>query len=145
MVTWRVKTWPVPLFERLLPRHMQIVYAINAKILLDARKEKGFSDAEIRSISLIVDITNYVMIELGQPIHGYDLDTLTGGLIVRRAQAGEKLVTLDDVIHGRVRLAVMAYLSGAGSADFGEIRRVANFVESRGQASQQLVTANMEH
>ncbi|MGY4860190.1 phenylalanine--tRNA ligase subunit beta [Cryobacterium sp. AP23] len=52
--------------------------------------------AGIRSISLIVDITNYVMIELGQPIHGYDLDKLTGGLTVRRAQPGEKLVTLDD-------------------------------------------------
>ncbi|WP_374007589.1 phenylalanine--tRNA ligase subunit beta [Leifsonia sp. LS-T14] len=52
--------------------------------------------AGIRSISLIVDITNYVMLELGQPIHGYDLDKLTGGIIVRRATAGEKLVTLDD-------------------------------------------------
>ena len=35
----RLKRWPVPLFERLLPRHMQIVYAINAKILPEARKE----------------------------------------------------------------------------------------------------------
>ncbi|ANL35794.1 MULTISPECIES: glycogen/starch/alpha-glucan phosphorylase [Rhizobium] len=48
-----LESWPVPLFERLLPRHMQIVYAINAKILLDARKSKNFSDSEIRSISLI--------------------------------------------------------------------------------------------
>ena len=52
--------------------------------------------AGIRSISLIVDITNYVMLELGQPIHGYDLDTLSGGIVVRRATPGEKLVTLDD-------------------------------------------------
>jgi phenylalanyl-tRNA synthetase beta chain len=52
--------------------------------------------AGIRSISLVVDITNYVMLELGQPIHGYDLDTLSGGLIVRRAEAGETIVTLDD-------------------------------------------------
>ncbi|ULR44643.1 glycogen/starch/alpha-glucan phosphorylase [Rhizobium sp. K102] len=48
-----LESWPVPLFERLLPRHMQIVYAINAKILLDVRKTKNFSDSEIRSISLI--------------------------------------------------------------------------------------------
>lgn len=48
-----LESWPVPLFERLLPRHMQIVYAINAKILLEARKTKNFSDSEIRSISLI--------------------------------------------------------------------------------------------
>ncbi len=51
--------------------------------------------AGIRSISLVVDVTNYVMLELGQPIHGYDLDALRGGITVRRARAGEKLVTLD--------------------------------------------------
>lgn len=52
--------------------------------------------AGIRSISLIVDITNYVMIELGQPIHAYDLDLVQRGLILRRANPGEKLKTLDD-------------------------------------------------
>ncbi|WP_022881821.1 phenylalanine--tRNA ligase subunit beta [Gryllotalpicola ginsengisoli] len=53
--------------------------------------------AGIRSISLPVDITNYVMLELGQPIHGYDLDKLSGGITVRRAQPGETLRTLDGV------------------------------------------------
>ena len=48
-----LESWPVPLFERLLPRHMQIVYAINAKVLVEARKLRNFSDGEIRSISLI--------------------------------------------------------------------------------------------
>lgn len=51
--------------------------------------------AGIRSISVLVDITNYVMLELGQPIHGYDLDQLRGGIVVRRATAGEKFTTLD--------------------------------------------------
>src|SRR4051794_15820497 len=51
--------------------------------------------AGVRTISLPVDITNYVMFELGQPIHAYDLDKLTGGITVRRANPGETLETLD--------------------------------------------------
>ncbi|WP_287902936.1 phenylalanine--tRNA ligase subunit beta, partial [Arthrobacter sp.] len=52
--------------------------------------------AGIRSISLPVDISNYVMLELGQPNHCYDLDTLEGGIVVRRALPGERIVTLDE-------------------------------------------------
>ena len=52
----------------------------------------------VRSISLVVDITNYVMFELGQPLHGYDLDRLHGGIVVRRALPGEKIVTLDEQV-----------------------------------------------
>jgi phenylalanyl-tRNA synthetase beta chain len=51
--------------------------------------------AGIRSLGILIDITNYVMLELGNPIHGYDLDTLSGGITVRRARAGERLTTLD--------------------------------------------------
>jgi len=53
--------------------------------------------AGMRSISLPVDITNYVMLEMGQPIHAYDLDALSKGITVRRAERGEKLETLDGV------------------------------------------------
>ncbi|WP_438353266.1 phenylalanine--tRNA ligase subunit beta [Microbacterium sp. CJ88] len=55
--------------------------------------------AGIRSLGILIDITNYVMLELGQPTHGYDLDRLQGGITVRRATAGETLETLD----GKVR------------------------------------------
>jgi len=51
----------------------------------------------MRPISLAVDVANYVMLELGQPIHTYDRDRLQGAIEVRRANEGERLVTLDDV------------------------------------------------
>ena len=51
--------------------------------------------AGMRPISLAVDVTNYVMLELGQPIHGFDRDKLAGPIVVRRARAGERVTTLD--------------------------------------------------
>ena len=51
--------------------------------------------AGVRSISNVVDVTNYVMLALGSPLHAYDLDLLEGGLVARRAREGEKLRTLD--------------------------------------------------
>ncbi|WP_312173314.1 phenylalanine--tRNA ligase subunit beta, partial [Microbacterium sp.] len=51
--------------------------------------------AGMRSLGILIDITNYVMLELGQPLHGYDLDRLAGGITVRRATPGEKMTTLD--------------------------------------------------
>ncbi|ASU78540.1 phenylalanine--tRNA ligase subunit beta [Actinopolyspora erythraea] len=53
--------------------------------------------AGIRSLSLPVDITNYVMLEFGQPLHAWDAAKLSGDVVVRRAAEGESLVTLDGV------------------------------------------------
>jgi phenylalanyl-tRNA synthetase beta chain len=51
--------------------------------------------AGLRPISAVVDVTNYVMLELGQPMHAYDMRELDGGIVVRRAGAGERLILLD--------------------------------------------------
>ena len=51
----------------------------------------------MRSVSLAVDVTNYLMIELGQPLHAFDRSKLRGPIVVRRARPGETLVTLDHV------------------------------------------------
>lgn len=52
--------------------------------------------SDIGSISPVVDVTNYVLLELGQPMHAFDLDKLSGGIRVRKAEEGEKLTLLDD-------------------------------------------------
>ena len=51
-----------------------------------------------RSVSLAVDVTNYLMLELGQPLHAFDRARLTGPIVVRRAEPGEKLETIDHVV-----------------------------------------------
>ncbi len=50
----------------------------------------------LRSISAVVDVTNYVLLELGQPMHAFDLAKLSGGIRVRNAEGGEKLTLLDE-------------------------------------------------
>lgn len=76
-----------------------------ARILTDVKVgpspawlKRRLNGAGIRSINNVVDVTNYVMLELGQPMHAYDYNMLSGQqIVVRRAEAGEKLTTLDSV------------------------------------------------
>src|SRR5829696_6932691 len=81
----------------------------------------------IRAISPAVDVTNYVMLELGHPMHAHDRSLITGGFRVRFAEAGETVVTLDDVtrkldpadvlIVDDVATAAICGLRGAGTTE----------------------------
>ena len=59
---------------------------------------KRLAACGVRSINNIVDITNYVMLELGQPMHAFDINSINGKhIIVRRAKENEKIITLDEI------------------------------------------------
>ncbi|TWC35042.1 phenylalanyl-tRNA synthetase beta subunit [Pseudomonas sp. SJZ079] len=95
--------------------------------------------ADVRSIDAAVDVTNYVMLELGQPMHAFDLAEINGGIRVRMAEDGEKLILLDgqevslraDTLviadHQRV-LAIAGVMGGEHSGVSGKTRDL--FLES---------------
>jgi phenylalanyl-tRNA synthetase beta chain len=75
----------------------RLVRGINPTVASPEWMRRRLTIAGIRSISLAVDITNYLMLELGQPMHAFDPGRVSGPLLVRRAKPGERLTTLDGI------------------------------------------------
>jgi phenylalanyl-tRNA synthetase beta chain len=78
----------------------RIIRGVDPKAKSPAWMRERLRRVGLNSISLIVDVTNLVMMELGQPLHAYDLAKLSGRLIARQARAGERITLLDDKEYG---------------------------------------------
>lgn len=78
------------------PRYCgRLVRGVNARAVTPDWMGRRLARSGIRSISALVDITNYVMLELGQPLHAFDAGRLAGGIRVRHAKAGDRLTLLN--------------------------------------------------
>ncbi len=81
------------------PRYCgRIVRGVNPQAPTPTWMVQRLARSGLRSISAVVDITNYVLLELGQPLHAFDLAKLNGGIIVRMARAGEQIKLLNDQV-----------------------------------------------
>lgn len=79
------------------PRYCgRVVNGVNANALTPGWMKRRLERSGLRSISALVDITNYVLLELGQPLHAFDLSKLTGDIVVRFARSGEKIALLNE-------------------------------------------------
>lgn len=109
----------------------RVVRGVNAGAVSPPWIQKRLTQMGMRPISLAVDVTNYVMLALGQPLHAFDVSRLQGPIVVRRAQAGETLKTLDDVqrklypqdlliTDGGTAVLAIAGLMGGATSEVGE-------------------------
>lgn len=79
--------------------YARVIRGVDASAHTPNAMRRRLTRAGMRSLSLAVDVTNYVMLDLGQPMHAFDLDKLEGPIVVRRANEGETLTTLDGKDH----------------------------------------------
>src|SRR5690606_16567167 len=78
------------------PRYLgRLIRNINPEVETPLWLQEKLRRCGLRSIDPVVDVTNYVLLELGQPLHAFDFGKLEGGIVVRHARPGEQLVLLD--------------------------------------------------
>ncbi|WP_037585572.1 phenylalanine--tRNA ligase subunit beta [Stenoxybacter acetivorans] len=109
---------------------IRVIKGVNARAQTPLWLRQRLAGSGVRSISALVDIGNYVMLELGQPMHVFDADKLSGSLIVRRAENGETLVCLNDktvilqdntlVVADEAQVLSMAGLMGGAASAVNE-------------------------
>jgi phenylalanyl-tRNA synthetase beta chain len=110
------------------PRYAgRVIAGVNAKAVTPAWMVQRLERCGLRNISALVDVTNYVLLELGQPLHAFDLNKLNGDIEVRFARAGESLKLLNEqmvslqedmlvIADGKNAVALAGVMGGADSA-----------------------------
>ncbi|WP_018954387.1 phenylalanine--tRNA ligase subunit beta [Thioalkalivibrio sulfidiphilus] len=113
--------------------HGRVVRGVNPGAETPLWMREKLRRAGIRSLGPLVDVTNYVMLELGQPMHAFDLARLEGGIVVRRAHKGEQLTLLDGqeirlseadlVIADQAKVLALAGIMGGEASGVGDETR----------------------
>ena len=117
----------------------RVIEGINTQAVTPLWMKERLRRSGLRGIHPVVDITNYVMLELGQPMHGFDLDRLSGGISARLARKGEALTLLDGktitlapddlvIADARAPVALAGIMGGQDSAVSNATRNI--FLES---------------
>ena len=122
-------TLPISIEEKTAcPRYLgRIIKGVNPKAETPVWMKERLRRSGIRNLSAVVDVTNYVLMELGQPLHAFDADKLVGGITVRMARNGESLallngqtITLDTealvIADDNQSLALAGVMGGSDSA-----------------------------
>jgi len=114
--------------DKACPRYVgRIIKNIDAKAATPLWMQERLRRSGLRSISAVVDVTNYVLLELGQPMHAFDFNSLSGGIQVRMARADESLTLLDEqtvkldeqtlvIADDKQALAIAGVMGGQASA-----------------------------
>ncbi|MFP4245193.1 MAG: phenylalanine--tRNA ligase subunit beta [Ectothiorhodospira sp.] len=116
------------------PRYARrVIRGVDPRATTPLWMQERLRRAGVRSLGPLVDVTNYVMLELGQPLHAFDLSALEGGIVVRRARNGERLTLLDGetltlgdadlVIADQAKCLALAGIMGGQDSGVGDDTR----------------------